>query len=343
MAEGNGWWDALRGLELEVDEVALERLEHAVSSEFTRVTTTVVLRGGGLEGRGEDVTYVAEEHDHLHAAPPLPITGRHTLESLSQRLDGVELFPQPPAMPAARDYRRWAFESAALDLALRQAGTSLGAALGLPYRPLRFVVSTRLDPRPWLAANPDLEFKLDAEAGWTREHMERLASTGRVRVIDLKGHYRGTPVDLLPDPVLYAAVAEIFADAIIEDPAPEPEALEALRGAEDRLSWDAPIHSVADIGALPVAPRQLNIKPSRFGRVEALLACIAHCQARGISLYGGGQFELGIGRAQIQAIASLFYADTANDTAPAVYNTSAPGPGLPPSPLPAPSPAAGIA
>ena len=35
---------------------------------------------------------------------------------------------------AMADYRRWAFESAALDLALRQEGCSLGTLLGLEYR-----------------------------------------------------------------------------------------------------------------------------------------------------------------------------------------------------------------
>ena len=44
----------------------------------------------------------------------------------------------------SRDYRRWAFESAALDLALRQAGTNLAAALGREPRPLNFVNSMRL-------------------------------------------------------------------------------------------------------------------------------------------------------------------------------------------------------
>ncbi len=50
-------------------------------------------------------------------------------------------------------------------------------------------------------------------------------------------------------------------------------------------------------------------------------------------MYGGGQFELGYGRGQIQALASLFYADTPNDVAPGVYNESEPRPGLPASPL----------
>jgi hypothetical protein len=50
-------------------------------------------------------------------------------------------------------------------------------------------------------------------------------------------------------------------------------------------------------------------------------------------MYGGGQFELGYGRGQIQALASLFYADAPNDVAPADYNLGDPRPGLPASPL----------
>jgi hypothetical protein len=53
-------------------------------------------------------------------------------------------------------------------------------------------------------------------------------------------------------------------------------------------------------------------------------------------MYGGGQFELGHGRQQIQRLASLFYADGPNDVAPAAYNEGGPSPQLPRSPLPAP-------
>jgi hypothetical protein len=77
----------------------------------------------------------------------------------------------------------------------------------------------------------------------------------------------------------------------------------------------------------------MNIKPSRFGRVERLLECIEHCEAEGIRMYGGGQFELGVGRRHIQVLASLFYADGPNDVAPSEYNAGEPRPGLPQSPL----------
>jgi hypothetical protein len=322
----------LAGLRLDVSGHRLERRETDVSSGFTRVTTTVVLEGGGFEGRGEDVTYAAADHA---AFPDLQaFRGDFTLAEASELLGGLELFPAgPPEWPASFQYRRWGLESAALDLALRQAGLSLGVALGRGYRPVRFVVSTRLDPRVWLAVDPSLEFKLDPTAEWDRAKMEAFAATGRVRTLDFKAYYRGTIVEQEPDPVLYRAAAELFPDAVLEDPALSDETLAALDGATDRLSFDAPIHSLEDIDALPIRIRHVNIKPSRFGTLERLLACIEECERRGIAMYGGGQFELGVGRGQIQALASLFYPDAPNDVAPGEYNEPEPRTGLPRSPL----------
>lgn len=323
-------WERLSSLELDVEEFATERTSVDVSPEFTRVSTTVVLRGGGAEGRGEDVTYTGEDHGWF---PQLDPHGKTTLAHLSSAFDGLRLFDGEPKMAASLDYRRWAFESAALDLALRQNGLSLGSALDREYRPVRFVVSTREDAFAWLAHNRDLELKLDPESDWERSFMERLAATRRVRVLDLKAYYRGTVVDLPPDPQLYAAVAEIFPDALIEDAWLEGACGDVLRGEAARLSFDAPIHSVDDVDALPLRPGWLNIKPSRFGSVARLLECIEHCDAKGIRLYGGGQFELGVGRRHIQVLASLFYADGPNDVAPGEYNAGGPRPGLPRSPL----------
>ena len=87
---------------------------------------------------------------------------------------------------------------------------------------------------------------------------------------------------------------------------------------------------------LPYPPRCLNSKPSRFGTVRRLFDFYDRCEERGIALYGGGQFELGPGRGQIQHLASLFHPDGPNDVAPSEYNF-APVEGLPRSPLPPPS------
>ncbi len=327
-------WDRLRDLELVVDAFRTERRSVDVSSQFTRVTTTVVFGGDGHEGRGEDVTYTAEDHDWF-PEPERP--GGTTLGGLASGLDGLALFRDEPQMAAAGDYRRWALESAALDLALRQNGLGLGEALDREHRPVRFVVSTRDDAFAWLAAAPELELKLDPDNEWERSFMERLAATGRVRVLDLKAYYTGTPVDVVPDPELYRNVVELFPDVVIEDALVDGECGEVLRGQEKRLSFDAPIHSVGDVQALAVEPGWLNIKPSRFGTVARLLECIEYCDANAIRMYGGGQFELGIGRLQIQRLASVFYPDGPNDVAPGEYNAGGPRPGLPQSPLAPPS------
>lgn len=327
-------WDQLSGLAVAVEGFGTERRSVDVSTQFTRVTTSVVLSGAGAEGRGEDVTYTAEDHDWF---PELEPPGATTLGALSAQLDSLTLFEGEPKMDASAQYRRWAFESAALDLALRQNGLSLGSALEREYRPVRFAVSTRGDAFAWLAAAPALELKLDPENEWDRPFMERLAATGRVRVLDLKAYYTGTSVDVVPDPELYRNVVELFPEVVIEDASLEGECGEALRGQEQRLSFDAPIHSVDDVRALPVEPGWMNIKPSRFGTIAGLLECIEHCDSHGLRLYGGGQFELGVGRRHIQVLASLFYAESPNDVAPSEYNTGDPRAGLPQSPLPPPA------
>jgi hypothetical protein len=327
-------WDRLGGLDVTLEEVSTERRSVEVSTQFTRVTTTVVCGGRGETGRGEDVTYTAEDHEWF---PALEAPGRTTLAEFSAELDAVQLFEPEPKMHASHDYRRWAFESAALDLALRQNELCLGAALDLQYEPVRFVVSTRADAFSWLEHNPDLELKLDPDNDWDRALMERLAATDRVRVLDFKAYYTGTPVDVAPDPELYRTAGELFPEAVLEDASLDGECGAVLQGEEARLSFDAPIHSVDDVRALPISPGWLNVKPSRFGTLAGLLECIEHCQTNGIRMYGGGQFELGVGRRHIQVLASLLYPDGPNDVAPSEYNAGEPRPGLPQSPLEPPS------
>jgi L-alanine-DL-glutamate epimerase-like enolase superfamily enzyme len=325
-------YDALRDLPLTIERIETETLSHPISPEFTRKTTIVHLIGGEHEGIGEDVTYDPRQHEDQF--PALELEGEWTVGSLSAHLDPIDMFPAgDPDQHAYRDYRRWAVESAALDLALRDAGMSLGDALGLEHRPLRFAASPRTDRVPdWLALYPALRFKQDAGAEWTDEVVAGLAARGAIDVIDLKGQYKGTAVDTPPDAELYQRVAEAFPDAWIEDPALTEETDEVLRAHRHRITWDAPIHSWADVEALPFAPKCLNVKPSRFGSLGRLFEFYDRCAEQGIALYGGGQWELGPGRGQIQLLASLFCADAPNDTAPRGYNGE-PRPGLETSPL----------
>jgi hypothetical protein len=130
--------ERLADLPLVIEGYALERLERDISSAFTRVSTVIRMRGGGQEGVGEDVTYDAADHDALQAAgPALPLAGEWTLGSFCNHVEGLELWPKPPVREPSRLYRVWGYESTALDLALRQAGTSLHAAVGREPRPVR--------------------------------------------------------------------------------------------------------------------------------------------------------------------------------------------------------------
>jgi hypothetical protein len=163
--------------------------------------------------------------------------------------------------------------------------------------------------------------------------MTRLAETGAVQVVDLKAYYVGDFADFPKEPERYRLVAAAFPEAVLEDAWLEDGCRAAL-DADERLSFDAPIHSLADLDALPLEPRWLNVKPSRFGRVKDVLDVVDACEKRGIRMYGGGQFELGPGRRQIQTLASVLYPDGPNDVAPSEYNDGGARPGLPASPLP---------
>lgn len=321
-------WPRLAGLTVEIEDYGLERLEQPVSSGFTRVTTVIRLNGDGHEGLGEDVGYNAEDQDaQIAAGTVLPLAGSYTLAGFSEHLDTIDLWPAPTSHPASVHYRRWGYESAALDLALRQAGLSLHEALGREPSPLNFVVSTRLG-EPAVATPvlelrrlvPGLCFKLDPTPSWDDALIAELAATGAVLTADLKGLYTDSPVDNPPDPDLYRRIAEAFPDAWIEDPALTEQTRPVLEPHHERVTWDAEIHGIADIEALPWAPRAINIKPSRFGPISNLLATYEYCDEHGIEMYGGGQFELGVGRGQIQYLASIFHPDTPNDVAPGVFN-----------------------
>ena len=336
-------FDRIADLPLHIEAYDLEPLSRS-AGEWMRFTTVFHLRGAGHEGVGEDVCWDADDQQRQHAAgPALPLAGEWTIRSFSEHLETLDLFyGQPPAFDAYQHYRVWALESAALDLALRQAGEPLHAVLGREPRPVTFGVSLRLGAPPSIAgvvdrreAYGDVRYKLDAEPDWDEQLIAALAETGSVDVIDFKGAYKGTPVDVDTDPELYRRCAEAFPQAWLEDPdLGPPEADAALEPHRDRITWDAPIHSIADVEALRFAPRTLNCKPSRFGSLASLLDFYDHCADRGIALYGGGQSELGPGRGQVQLLASMFHPDGPNDIAPKGWDQpDFPRTGLPVSPL----------
>ena len=329
-------WDRVAGLSLVVDGYTLERLEGLELHGFERTTTQIRLSGAGEEGIGEDV-FPGEDPAALHVAGAvLPLAGEWTLASFCEHLATLDQWSEPPEWEMARRWRNWAYESAALDLALRQAGLSLADAVGRSVRPLRFVNSLGLGDPPSAATiarrverYPSIGFKLDAAPSWTASIVEELAGLRCVETVDFKGRYELPVEDEDALVAMYRTVLDAFPSALLEDPH-ELARVQALLGpVRDRISLDAPIRTPADVGAL----RTVNVKPSRVGGLQPLFALYEWCDANGVAMYGGGMGELGVGRGQIELLAALFHPDAPNDVAPSAFNAPELEDDLPSSPL----------
>ena len=340
-------YDALADLPLEIDEYALEGRARTISPEFERLTTTIHLQGGGEEGLGEDVTYSPElQTAQQEAGPVLPLAGRWTLDSFSRQLGELDLFggrgpddARVPRLPAlgVRVGRRRPRPAPGRTVAGRRPRARSAADHVRRLAAARRAADRRAGHAPARGV-PELRFKLDATPSWGDELLATLAATGAVASIDFKGAYKGTAGRRRrPTRTLYRRCAEAFPEAWLEDPDLTLAAAdEALRPHRNRITWDAPIHGVADIEALPFQPDTINVKPSRIGSWRELLRTYEWCADRGIISYGGGQSELGVGRGQIQYLAALFHPGEPNDIAPSGYDWSDfPETGLPPTPLPA--------
>ena len=296
--------DRLASLPLRIAATDVAELSRPSLVGGTRRSSVVRLRGLEQEGLGEDVTFQID--DLLHAPPSRRLwVGVSTLGDFWEQLDTNDLFEQLPQFPVVRSYRRWALEAAALDLALRQADLSFGELVASPLRPVRFVVSP---PGGQLDRFPTARLKIDAV---------EIEPGHAVDIVDFK---------LGGDGALAARARVFYSDAFLEDP---PVLVD-----DARISWDIPIHSVADIRALASRPAAINVKPARLGSLRALFELYDECAKEGIAVYGGGQHELGPGRRQIQLLASLFHPDGPNDVAPSDYNDAGSLPSaLPRSPL----------
>lgn len=242
-APGPSLWAAVRDLPVRIDGLGLTPLERP-TLRAPRRTTVVVLRGDGHEGHGEDVTYEAAEHDALAGWDGLPdLRGAWTIASLSALLGEAALFPAPPDHAASVRYRRWAFESAALDLALRQGGRSWAQVVGREPRPMTFVSSRGLGDPPDPAAiadlrrrSPGLGLKLDLGDAWSADAIAAVHATGACSTVDLKGLYVGTVVDTPADPETYRRVVEGLPDAWIEDARITDDTREILSASSCRLA-----------------------------------------------------------------------------------------------------------
>src|ERR1700754_647105 len=117
-------WERLAGLSLVVDGYGLERLD---ADDYERTTIQYRLAGGGTDGVGEDIGLFDETTAaYFDAGPYLDLVGGWTLAIFVEHLATVDQWRGvSPEWEMARSWRNWAFESAALDLALRQAGLTL--------------------------------------------------------------------------------------------------------------------------------------------------------------------------------------------------------------------------
>jgi L-alanine-DL-glutamate epimerase-like enolase superfamily enzyme len=334
-------WAAVRQLPIIIESFAMEALRPSgPTTDGDYSSTQLRLRGRGEEGVGEQVG-LERSQDGLRASD-FPLVGEWaTLEEFLTHLDGIEMWPGPPELELERNWRRWAFESAALDLALRQAATSLPEVLGRRPRPVTFVTSFGLgDPpeaervRRRRAMHPTVGFKLDVTPAWTQEIMKQVADVDGVATIDFKGQYGHTVADWAALVAMYERALDAFGDEVtLEDPHDDPTVLELLAPVAYRVCYDAPITSVESIAATPIQARIVNVKPCRIGRLRELSRLYAHCESAGIRMYNGGMGELGVGRGQAQLLAALFHPDAPNDIAPSDYNLLAQPAALTPSPL----------
>jgi len=259
-----------------------------------RPTSTVVIAGRGVAGRGENVAWTAEAHARLDVGAVPRGTGR-----LGEWATAIASGIREP-------YARAAVEAAAIDLALRQAGTNVFELADVAPAPVRYVVSFErvTDPVARARAEPGpVALKVDADPSWDDATWAALTSTGRVAVLDFKGAGRA--------PELERAHRALH-DALLEDPGDAAWSGSLRR----RLALDAAIVSAAALDDVVVRPVAVNLKPARMGGVLEALRCAARCADRGIAIYIGGMFEVAVGRRQLRALAAVLCPDATNDIAP---------------------------
>lgn len=331
MTAARGAFDRVleRGLErliVEVDAVEFAPLALRFSWGWTRRTTVVRLGGGGVWGEGEDVTYDGPLQRRLSAGGGPDwrgLRGRWAWGEFVARAAALVGDPGSTRDGGWRAKRRWALESAGLALALNQAGIELTDLVGGRAAPVRYVVSPSLGAPPDLgrlaidrSRNPAASFKLDWGPRWTGETLRALAATQAVEVIDFKSaRPEGDRAAVSESFAL--RVAELLPGCWLEDPPPALWRAGAPPDVAGRIALDAPVESVEDLDRCGPAVGAVNVKPSRLGSVAALAGVVAGCATRGLEVYLGGQFELGPGRRQLQALAGMLCPDAPNDVAPA--------------------------
>ena len=340
-------YERVADLPLTIDDYALEGSARSVSQRLRAPDhgdpPARRRRGGRRRGRHLRRRRPASPSRSTARCCRSPASGRSTRSpSTSATLD---LFPAgAPTQPVFRNYRRWGVrERGARPRAApggHVAGRRRSGASCSPVTLRRLHADGRAAddraghappralPRPALQArrHAGLGRRADRRA-WSRP-ARSTRSTSRAPT-------RARRSTSTTDPAFYRRIAEAFPDAWLEDPDLEPpDAREALRPFEDRITWDAPIHSVDDILAAPVLPRTVNLKPSRFGQRAARCSrATTSAPSAAWARTAAASTSSASGRGQIQYLAALFHADAPNDIAPSGYDALDPEPGLPESPL----------
>ena len=269
-------YSLIAGLPVVVDSYELEGLEQAVSSDFVRRTTVVRLRGAGEEGVGEDVDLRRRRpaRGFQAAGPVLDLAGDAHARLALGPVRGPARSP-PLGLRERRARPRAPPGRADACTTCSGASRSRSPSSSPPSLP---------DGTPGAPARrcPGMRFKLDPRATGTRR-----SSTSSPRSTRRRGRLQGGVQlarrhERTPPPSLYRLVVEALPDALIEDPdVTDPEKAAILEPHRDRITWDALIHSVADVDALPFPPKVLNSKPSRFGSVPRAVRLLRHlCRAR---------------------------------------------------------------
>ena len=130
-------WTALADLPLVVEDLGYGRLDPGPGFGEAHSSRLVRLTGAGHEGLGEDITRSSSRrarpgaHRRVDARLVLRAPGH------GRAVAGGE----PEFGDMVRRFRNWSYESAALDLALTQAGQPLHEVLGREPRPVWYVNS----------------------------------------------------------------------------------------------------------------------------------------------------------------------------------------------------------
>lgn len=286
---------ALADLPVVIDDAACRSGAVVVPSygDAPRPTSCVTIRGAGRMGEGEHVGWTEEAHAAF----------RDTLERWD--LGGgwrLGLLVHAMRERGLHPYDRAAIEMAVIELALRQRGTTLGTLAGVTPRPIREVVSFGrvADPAAVAARHPSVALKVDVDPAWPDEVWQALAATGRIVVLDWKG---------CGDEAAYERAIRWLPHVLHEDPEPPyPAAI------GDALALDAAIVDPASLE--PVAPVAVSLKPARMGSVLDAIRTAARAERRGLTIYVGGMFEIGVGRRQLRDLASVLCPEGPNDLAP---------------------------